>query len=40
VAKTLKKFSVLCVTFVVSRQWTVVQFVVSRQWTVVQFVVS
>ena len=34
-AKTLQKFTVLCVKFVVSRQWTVVQFVVSRQWTVV-----
>jgi hypothetical protein len=37
VVKTLQKFTLPCVNFVVSRQWTEIQFVVSRQWTVVQF---
>jgi len=30
VAKTLQKFSVPCVEFVVSRQWTIVQFPIRQ----------
>ena len=30
VAKTLQKFAVLCMKFVVSRQWTAVQFPVGQ----------
>jgi len=33
--KTQQKFTVLCMKFVMSRRWPVVQFVVSRSWTVV-----
>jgi hypothetical protein len=36
--KTLQKFTLPCMKFVMSTQWAVIQFVMSRQWAVVQFV--